>query len=80
MGTPSQNSLVAAKGGGGKDWELAISRCKLLHTGWISNEVQHMTKSGPTFNICDKPIMEKNIIYICIIKLLSCTAEINMAF
>ena len=21
------------------DWELGVSRCKLLHVGWISNEV-----------------------------------------
>ena len=24
---------------GGKDWEFGVSRCKLLHTGWISNKV-----------------------------------------
>ena len=28
-----------AGGGGGKDWELGISRGKLLHIGWISNKV-----------------------------------------
>ena len=22
----------------GKEWELGVSRCKLLHTGWISNK------------------------------------------
>ena len=30
-----ENRLLVAKGvggGGGKDWELGISRCKLLHT------------------------------------------------
>ena len=26
-------------GGGGKDWEFGISRCKLLYTGWINNKV-----------------------------------------
>ena len=25
--------------GGGKDWEFRISRCKLVYTGWINNEV-----------------------------------------
>ena len=26
-------------GGGGRDWEFGISRCKLLHTEWIDNKV-----------------------------------------
>ena len=26
-------------GRGGKDWEFWISRCKLLHIGWINNKV-----------------------------------------
>ena len=26
-------------GGRGMDWEFGVSRCKLLHLGWISNEV-----------------------------------------
>ena len=26
-------------GGGGKDWEFGISRCKVLHTEWINNKV-----------------------------------------
>ena len=26
-------------GGSGTDWEFGISRCKLLHMEWISNEV-----------------------------------------
>ena len=25
-------------GGGGKDWECGISRCKLFYTGWINNK------------------------------------------
>ena len=25
--------------GGGKDWELGISRCELLYIGWINNKV-----------------------------------------
>ena len=26
-------------GGGGKDWEFGISRCKLVYAGWINNKV-----------------------------------------
>ena len=26
-------------GWGGKDWEVGISRCKLLYIGWINNKV-----------------------------------------
>ena len=25
--------------GSGRDWEFAVSRCKLLHLAWMSNEV-----------------------------------------
>ena len=27
------------RGGNGMDWEFGVSRCKLLHLEWISNEV-----------------------------------------
>ena len=27
------------KGGGGKDWEFGISRCKLVYIRWINNKV-----------------------------------------
>ena len=33
--------LVVANGewgGGGMDWEVGISRCKLLYIGWIDNK------------------------------------------
>ena len=36
-----ENRLVVAKGvghGGGNNWEFGISRCKLLHKGWINNK------------------------------------------
>ena len=26
-------------GGSGMDWEFEVSRCKLLHLEWISNEI-----------------------------------------
>ena len=34
--------LVVAKGGGGWGgigWEIGVSRCKLLHTGWINKKI-----------------------------------------
>ena len=37
-----ENRFVVAKGegeGSGMDWEFGVSRCKLLHLEWISNEV-----------------------------------------
>ena len=37
-----ENRLVVAKGEGkesGIDWKFGVSRCKLLHLEWISNEV-----------------------------------------
>ena len=27
------------RGGEGRDWNLGVSRCKLLHTEWINNKV-----------------------------------------
>ena len=39
-----RNRLVVAKGevgGGGRDWEFGVSRCKLLHIGWIKNKALH---------------------------------------
>ena len=40
--TDIDNRLVVAKGegfGGGMEWEVGISRCKLLHIEWINNKV-----------------------------------------
>ena len=59
---------MAAKeedGGGGKDWECGISRCKLLYIGWIN-------KSLPYRNH-----MEKNMkrIYVYITESLCCAAK-----
>ena len=37
-----ENRPVVAKGeevGGGIEWEAGVSRCKLLHIGWINNKV-----------------------------------------
>ena len=37
-----ENRLLVAKGemgGSGMDWEFGVSRCKLSHLEWTSNEV-----------------------------------------
>ena len=37
-----ENRLVVAKGervGGRMEWEVGISRCKLLYIGWINSKV-----------------------------------------
>ena len=36
-----ENRVVVAGGGeaGGQNWELGISRCKLLHKEWINHKV-----------------------------------------
>ena len=55
--------LVIAKGmwdRGGKDWEFGISRCKLLHTGWINNKA-YCIAQGAIFNILLETIVEKNM-------------------
>ena len=31
--------MIACGHGKGIDWELRLSRCKLLHIGWINNKV-----------------------------------------
>ena len=33
------------EGGTGMDWDFGISRCKLLHLEWVSNEV-------PCYSVC----------------------------
>ena len=47
-----ENRLVVAKGegvGGGMEWEVAVSRCKLLYTGWINNK-SYYTAQRTIFN------------------------------
>ena len=37
-----ENRLVVARGegvGGGMEWEVGVSRCKLLYIEWINNKV-----------------------------------------
>ena len=35
--------LPGGGAGGGKDWEVGISRCKLLHTGWVNKVLPYTT-------------------------------------
>ena len=55
-----ENRFVVAKGGGegwgGKDWEFGISRCRLLHVGWINNKVL-MYSTG---NYIQQPVITHN--------------------
>ena len=30
--------LEVGRGGGGKEWEFGISKCKLLYIGWINSK------------------------------------------
>ena len=41
---------------GGKDWEFAVSRCKLLYTGWINNKVLLYS----TGNYIQHPVINRN--------------------
>ena len=50
-----RKQTVVAKGGGdwrGKDWDLGISRCKLLSIGWIDNRSYRIAQ-GTVFNILE---------------------------
>ena len=57
--TDIENRLVVAKGegsGGGIDWELGISRCKLVYVEWINNKVLLYS----TGNCIQYPIVNHN--------------------
>ena len=76
-----ENRLVVAKGEGGgtgRDWELGVGRCKLLHFEWISNEVLLYS----TRNSIQSPGIEhdgrehkKDNVFVCIMESLCCTAD-----
>ena len=74
---------VVAKGegvGGEMEWEVEVSRCKLLHIEWINNKVLLYSTGNyiqyPMINHNGKEYFKKNV-YICITESLCCTAEIN---
>ena len=37
--THRHREQTCGRQGGGEDWELGISRCKLVYIGWINNKV-----------------------------------------
>ena len=68
-----ENRLVVAKGkgvGGRMEWEVGVSRCKLLYIGWINNKVLlYSTKKYiqyPMINHNGKEYFKKEYIYIYI--------------
>ena len=56
-------------GGGGTEWEVGISRCKLLYREWINNKVLLYSTENyiqyPMINHNGKEYKKKNV-YICI--------------
>ncbi len=68
------------KGGEGKDWESEISRCKLLHIGWINNKILLYSTGNyiqyPVINHNGKEY-KKEYMCTCITDSLGCTAEVN---
>ena len=61
------------------DWEVGISRCKLVYREWINNKVVLYSTGNciqyPGINHSGKEYKKK--IYMCITESLYCTAEIN---
>ena len=81
--TDIENRLVIAKGEGvgeGMEWEVRVSRCKLLYMEWINNKVLLYSTGNciqyPVINHNGKEY-KKECVYICITESLCCTAEIN---
>ena len=74
---------MVAKGEGagrGMEWEVVVSRCRLLYTEWINNKVLLYSTGNyiqyPVINHNGKEYEKKNV-YVCITESLCCTAEIN---
>ena len=70
---------MVAKGeglGGGMEWELGVSRCRLLYIKWINNKVLRYSTENyiqyPTINHNGKEYEKKNVC-ICITESLCCT-------
>ena len=71
--------LLGSVGGRrGMDWEFGVSRCKLLHLEWITNDVLlystgNYIQSPGTDHDGGKNVKKNE--YICVTKSLCCTAE-----
>ena len=79
-----REQTVVAKGewgGDGMEWEVKVSKCKLLCLEWINNKVLlYSTENYTQYSMINHNGKEykKECVYIyCIIKSLCCTAEIN---
>ena len=63
------------------EWEIGVSRCKLLYMEWINNKILLYSTENyiqhPMINHNGKEYLKKEYIYIYITDLLCCTAEIN---
>ena len=62
------------------EWQVGVSRCKLLYIKWINNKVLRCTSGNyiqyPMINQSGKEYKKKNA-SICITESLCCTAVIN---
>ena len=62
------------------EWDVGVSRCKLLHIEWINNKVLLYSAENyiqyPMINHNGKEY-RKEYIYICTTESLCCTAVIN---
>ena len=80
-----ENRHVVATWGEGRgiDWEFGVSRCKLFHLEWISNEVllystaQHSELYLIIVMEYDGRNYEKKNVYICMTGSICCTAEFD---
>ena len=57
--------------GGGMDWELGVSRCKLLYIGWINNKVLLYSRGNyiqyPVINHNGKEYEKQYVyMYVCV--------------
>ena len=81
-GHREQTSVVKAEGvGGGMEWKVGVSRCKLLYIEWINNKALLYSTENyiqyPMINHKGKEYKKGIYVYICITESLCCTAEIN---
>ena len=55
-------------GGGGKDWEFEVSRCKLFYIGWIDKKVLLYSTGNyihyPVMNLMEKNMKKNVYIYV----------------
>ena len=78
---PIRNKYKKGEGIGGRmEWEVGVSRCKLLYIEWINNKVLLYSTENyiqyPVINHNGKEFLKKKV-YICTTESLCYTAEIN---